>query len=104
MTIDADRAKAEAEVGVRGALEAREKGIHAWLLENAPFTFADQKHLDENTPERAYYHLGYRCAIKDALALAKRPAKTERGAVVEDGAEQIAAFARRRPKPRKSNP
>ena len=34
----------------------RRDGIREWLDEVAPYTAHDQKHLDENTPERAYWH------------------------------------------------
>lgn len=43
-----------------------------WLADEAPYTSADQKHLDPNTPERAYYHLGYASALDDILELAEK--------------------------------
>lgn len=36
------------------------------------FNTADQKHLDKGTTERAYYHLGYTEALKDALNLLQK--------------------------------
>jgi hypothetical protein len=45
----------------------RADGIEAWLLENAPYCSSDQRHLDENTPERAYWHYGYRAALLDVI-------------------------------------
>ena len=47
--------------------ETRAKGIGEWLADNSPYVFADQKHLDADTPERAYWHYGYRVALLDVL-------------------------------------
>lgn len=47
--------------------------IAAWLLENAPYCTADQRHLDENTVERAYWHYGRLGALRDVLALLNPP-------------------------------
>ena len=54
-------------------IKRRADSLDAWLAENAPYVTADQKHLDENTPERAYWHHGYAAAMRDALYLSKRP-------------------------------
>jgi hypothetical protein len=48
-------------------LQERADAIGKWLSDNAPYVTADQKHLDENTPERAYWHYGYRAALLDAI-------------------------------------
>ena len=53
----------------REPLENRRDGIGEWIKEFAPYIAADQKHLDENTPERAYWHYGYRAALVDVLNL-----------------------------------
>lgn len=53
-------------------LEKRRDDIAAWLAENCPYVVADQKHLDENSPERAYWHYGYLVALRDALSLQQR--------------------------------
>lgn len=50
-------------------LTERRDGIKRHLADEAAFTFADQKHLDANTPERAYWHHGYMSALADALIL-----------------------------------
>lgn len=50
-------------------IENRYQGQCEWLLEDAPYTLSDQKHLDANTPERAYWHHGYTAALADVLAL-----------------------------------
>lgn len=48
-------------------LAERRDGIKQWLDDNSPFVFADQKHLDEGSPERAYWHHGYYTALTDVL-------------------------------------
>ena len=53
----------------REKLQARASGIGAWLADNAPYVSSDQKHLDADTPERAYWHYGYRAALLDVLRL-----------------------------------
>jgi hypothetical protein len=40
--------------------------------DEAPYVTADQRHLDENTPERAYWHYGYQAALSDVLRLMER--------------------------------
>jgi len=45
----------------------RRDGIREWLDLEAPFAEVDQKHLDANTPERAYWHLGYQMALADII-------------------------------------
>jgi hypothetical protein len=50
-------------------LQQRRDGIRQWLDEEAPYTDCDQRHLDANTPERAYWHHGYQAALSDVLRL-----------------------------------
>jgi hypothetical protein len=50
-------------------LQRRRDGIRHWLDDEAPYTDADQRHLDQNTPERAYWHHGYQAALDDVIAL-----------------------------------
>jgi hypothetical protein len=45
----------------------RERNLTEWLRDNAPFCVTDQKHLDADTPERAYWHYGYMVALRDVL-------------------------------------
>ena len=47
----------------------RTKGIKKWLMEVRPSCFAEQKHLNEGTAERAYWHYGYMVALSDALRI-----------------------------------
>jgi hypothetical protein len=50
-------------------LEQRRDSLRAWLDDQAPYTVLDQKHLDANTPERAYWHHGYQAALNDIIEL-----------------------------------
>jgi hypothetical protein len=59
----------EREPKIISAIRARLQGIREWMAEEAPYVTADQKHLDANTPERAYWHYGYQAALGDVLAL-----------------------------------
>jgi hypothetical protein len=45
------------------------EGLTRWLAENASYT-VEQKHLQEGTTERVYWHYGYLCALRDVLAIA----------------------------------
>jgi hypothetical protein len=53
--------------------------IQEWIGDEAPYIVADQLHLDANTPERAYWHYGYRAALRDVLDLAEQPASQRHG-------------------------
>ena len=50
-------------------LEQRRNGIREWLADEAPYTAVDQMHLEDATPERAYWHHGYQAALADILDL-----------------------------------
>ena len=50
-------------------LRRRRDDIREWLDIEAPFTEVDQKHLDADTPERAYWHHGYQAALADIINL-----------------------------------
>jgi hypothetical protein len=50
-------------------LKRRRDGIRQWLDDEAPYTEGDQRHLDANTPERAYWHHGYQAALVDVIDL-----------------------------------
>jgi hypothetical protein len=55
------------------AIERRITNMSEWLRENSPYCFHDQKHLDEDTVERTYWHYGYLVALKDVRRLLKEP-------------------------------
>jgi hypothetical protein len=57
------------EVADIGALEKRASDLQDWLKENAPEVFAEQKHLDEDSQERVYWHYGYLVAVRDIYRL-----------------------------------
>lgn len=48
-------------------LQKRADGIAKWLDETCPYVFTDQKHLDEGTIERVYWHYGYYAALVDVI-------------------------------------
>ncbi len=50
-------------------LETRRDDTAEWLQNTAPECDREQRHLDEGTEARAYWHFGYLMALKDALAL-----------------------------------
>lgn len=52
--------------------QARADGIAEWIKDNAPYISGDQKHLDENTPECAYWHYGYMVALRDVINQLKK--------------------------------
>ena len=52
-------------------IEQRAAGLQNWLHENAPYIDGEQKHLDEDSSERAYWHYGYLMACRDILKLLK---------------------------------
>lgn len=51
------------------ALTERADGLDAWLSEHAPAIKDEQRHTDEGTRERAYWHYGYMVALRDVLSL-----------------------------------
>lgn len=57
----------------RELVEKRERQIEDWLHDHAPNVFADQKHLDDESTERAYWHYGYLAALRDVLKLRAWP-------------------------------
>jgi hypothetical protein len=62
---------------IASAIQARLQGIREWMAEEAPYSIADQRHLDANTPERAYWHLGYQAALQDVLDWAEGRSNAE---------------------------
>lgn len=58
-------------------MQQRADGIRDWIADNAPYCSVDQKHLDEHSPERAYWHYGYQAALNDAIKLLSGDSKPE---------------------------
>jgi hypothetical protein len=50
-------------------LETRKSDLAEWLQSHAPNCEIEQRHLDSETSEQAYWHFGYMMALKDVLAL-----------------------------------
>jgi hypothetical protein len=50
-------------------INVRASAQEQWLRENAPHVVEDQKHLDDGSIERAYWHYGYLVALRDVRKL-----------------------------------
>jgi len=50
-------------------IASRIESLKKWISDNCPSCETDQKHLDEGTVERAYWHYGYLCALRDVFNL-----------------------------------
>jgi hypothetical protein len=48
-------------------IEKRVADLREWLQKNAPASLSEQKHLEEGTQERIYWHYGYMVALRDVL-------------------------------------
>lgn len=57
---------------VADSLQKRADAIDAWLSEIGSSCKVDQRHCEEGTVERAYWHYGYMVALRDALDLLRR--------------------------------
>lgn len=64
----------------RVLLLRRRKDLRDWLTDQAPYSVADQKHLDSGTPEQAYWNYGYLAALSDVLGLTTQPSQTSHNA------------------------
>jgi len=50
-------------------VQGRSDELRDWLATHAADAATEQRHLDEGTPERAYWHYGYVTALQDVLRL-----------------------------------
>ena len=50
-------------------IQERERVLREWLSANAPECFSEQKHLEEGSQERVYWHYGYMVALRDVVRL-----------------------------------
>ena len=64
-----DKSMKTGDLDITTRLDARCDKIEKWLEKNGPECMIEQRHLDEGSKERAYWHSGYLMAIKDVLAL-----------------------------------
>lgn len=46
-------------------IDVRLAALQEWLQQNAPEIDGEQKHLDAESAERAYWHFGYASALRD---------------------------------------
>lgn len=53
-------------------LVERRDNIREWLDGQNELTNDEQKHLEADTPEQAYWHHGYQSALDDMLKLLRR--------------------------------
>jgi len=58
-----------ADVAASELIQSRINNISAWLSENAPQCQDQQKHLDDGSSERVYWHCGYVAALCDLQKL-----------------------------------
>jgi hypothetical protein len=54
-------------------LRARVAQIAEWLQKEGVQYLTEQRHLDPDTPERIYWHLGYLAALNDVLRQLAQP-------------------------------
>jgi len=52
-------------VSLTDLIEVRLAALREWLQQNAPEIDGEQKHLDAESAERAYWHFGYASALRD---------------------------------------
>lgn len=50
-------------------IRERAAELSRWLQEHAPECQREQRHLDEGTSERIYWHYGYMAALCDVVRL-----------------------------------
>jgi len=54
---------------IADSLRKRAEGIDAWLGKIGSSCKVEQRHCEEGTAERVYWHYGYAVAVKDVLDL-----------------------------------
>lgn len=64
-------------------IRERAENLKEWLQDNAPYISVDQRHLDADTVERAYWHYGYMVALRDTLASFDKAAHPPNPSAVE---------------------
>lgn len=57
---------------IEDSLRKGADGIDSWLKKVGNSCKTEQKHCEEGTVERVYWHYGYMIALRDALDLLKR--------------------------------
>jgi hypothetical protein len=74
----------EDSVSTINEIEDRIKGIREWLKKEAPECFSEQKHTEEGTQERVYWHHGYMMGLRDALRFFSGDCRTIQGIGILD--------------------
>ena len=59
----------ERRKSVASRIRSRADSTKAMLRDASPQIFKEQRHLDEGSAERAYWHYGYLSALQDVLKL-----------------------------------
>lgn len=52
---------------IQSLLKGRIEKLEGLLMQENPECFNHQRHLEEGSPERTYWHYGYLCALRDVL-------------------------------------
>ncbi len=73
-----------------GVVEERAKGLIEWLQKNGADCFHEQRHLDEGTSERVYWHYGYMVALQDMLRFLTGDKLTERSPSDNSSSSRVA--------------
>lgn len=60
-------------------LRQRRDAQHAWLHERHPEVFREQRHCDDGSAERAYWHFGSMAALSDIIDAMEIEARAESG-------------------------
>jgi hypothetical protein len=63
MAIETEERRKSVSIVTRRKMEE----VKRWVEHNAPQCRTEQKHLDNGTAERAYWHHGYLSALQDVL-------------------------------------
>ena len=72
-------------------IEDRCREIREWIHHQAPQCLTEQKHLEESSPERAYWAHGYLNALLDVMRLFTRGAAP--GVEFDDGESSSQRYA-----------
>jgi len=65
-------------------IEKRIRDTSAWLEKHGGSCISEQKHLDEGSQERIYWHYGYLIALKDMLHFLTGERSTNQKSHIQD--------------------
>lgn len=74
----------------------RIEALSAYLddRDSSAIDISEQRHLDSETPERAYWHAGYRAALIDTLQLVHPSTEREHKTDIQSGSVSVAPDGR----------